>query len=111
MDSPYFLLSLSKFLQVTTLDNWSCLITDLTVQPPWCSVGAGLYANDCGLATGGLIYLLVLVCVTSHIFSNLFVAQIIDCITFGLLEENAMLTPSHLYEYQHLWAQREFDYQ
>lgn len=85
-------------------------MTDLTVQPPSCTTSGGLYINDCGLPVGGIIYLVVLVCVTTHIFSNLFVAQIIDCITFGLLDENAMLTPSHLYQYQHLWAQKEFDY-
>ncbi|CAM6120084.1 unnamed protein product [Calypogeia fissa] len=95
--------------QVTTLDNWSCLITDMTVQPPSC-VGGALYVSDCGLPSGAIIYLVVLVCVTSHIFANLFVAQIIESITFGLLDENAMLTPSNLYDYQKLWAQREFDY-
>ncbi|CAM6120080.1 unnamed protein product [Calypogeia fissa] len=105
-----FTTSFVLLFQVTTLDNWSCLITDMTVQPPSCTYGAGLYVSDCGMPSGAIIYLVVLVCVTSHIFANLFVAQIIDSITFGLLDENAMLSPSNLYDYQHLWAQKQFDY-
>lgn len=95
--------------QVTTLDNWSCLIIDLTITEPACLSSVSVFASDCGFPVVGLVYMLISVCLTTYIFANLFIAQILDTITFGLLSEDAVLTPTNLVSFKKLWAEDDFD--
>ncbi|BBN03443.1 hypothetical protein Mp_2g23520 [Marchantia polymorpha subsp. ruderalis] len=96
-------------IQVTTLDNWSCLIIDLTITEPACLSSVSVFASDCGFPVVGLVYMLISVCLTTYIFANLFIAQILDTITFGLLSEDAVLTPTNLVSFKKLWAEDDFD--
>ncbi|KAJ7564574.1 hypothetical protein O6H91_02G023500 [Diphasiastrum complanatum] len=95
--------------QVTTADNWSCIMVDTMVNKPYCTDSKNLQANDCGSTIGGVVYFVTLITLASHIFMNLFVAIILDAITFGILSENAMITPDHLTKFQLLWADKAFD--
>ncbi|XP_024544215.1 voltage-dependent L-type calcium channel subunit alpha-1F-like isoform X1 [Selaginella moellendorffii] len=95
--------------QVTTLDNWSCVMMDTTIDAPACTNGKTLLGDDCGYPEGGIIFFAFLVLVGSHIFMNLFVAVILDAVTFGLVNENSMVMPEHLLAYRNLWSQEPFD--
>ncbi|XP_024517728.1 voltage-dependent T-type calcium channel subunit alpha-1H [Selaginella moellendorffii] len=99
-----FVNSFITVFQVSTLDNWSCIMGDVMVGSPLCSKSSHLTANDCGFPFAGVIYFVLLVLVASFIFMNLFVAVILDAITFGLVNENSMVTPTHLLGFKALWA-------
>ncbi|XP_024524545.1 voltage-dependent L-type calcium channel subunit alpha-1S-like [Selaginella moellendorffii] len=94
---------------VTTLDNWSCIMADAMLGTPKCTDGNTMLKNDCGYPFAGVIYFVCLIVVASHIFMNLFVAVILDAITFGLVNENSMVTPEHLLAFKSLWAELPFD--
>lgn len=96
-------------MQATTLDNWSCVMIELMRAPPYCIASTGYHTSSCGVPTSALVYFILIVYIMAHIITNLFIAQIIDTITFGLLNEDAMLSPSHLTNFQALWAHEEFD--
>jgi len=82
---------------------------ELMNEPPYCIASTGYHDSSCGIAESALAYFILIVYVMSHIITNLFIAQIIDTITFGLLNEDAMVTPKHLTNYQTVWAQQEYD--
>lgn len=84
-------------------------MTDARVEYPACVRSSDLSQDDCGSPIGAVVYFVFLVSSTTWICSNLFVAEILDTITFGLLNEEAMITPSHLLDFQKLWAHTEYD--
>eukprot|EP01018_Ginkgo_biloba_P020301 Gb_09883 [translate_table: standard] len=96
-------------VQITTADNWSCLWLDTAVEEPNCTKGQTSAESDCGSNIGSTLYFLVVTMSTTLIFMNLFVAGILDTITFGLLHENTVITPTNLTDFQKLWSDREFD--
>ncbi|OAE31219.1 hypothetical protein AXG93_4188s1100 [Marchantia polymorpha subsp. ruderalis] len=96
-------------LQITTLDDWSCFLIDLRVTSPQCLHTDSNTTDDCGFPVGGLIYVLVCVIVTTYIFSNIFIAQILDTITFGLLRDEVLLSPDHVMAFQALWSKSDYD--
>ncbi|XP_024521493.1 voltage-dependent L-type calcium channel subunit alpha-1C isoform X1 [Selaginella moellendorffii] len=104
-----FVNSFITVFQVTTADNWSCIMGDVMVAPPYCTKGSSLMANDCGFPVAGVVYFVALIVVANNIFMNLFVAIILDVITFGLVNENSMITPNHLEDYRVLWSKDAFD--
>ncbi|KAJ7531395.1 hypothetical protein O6H91_14G042100 [Diphasiastrum complanatum] len=104
-----FFHSFVTVFQVTTTDNWSCIMYDTMVEKPFCTYDHILEKDDCGFPIASPIYFVAVVTISAHIFMNLFVAIILDTITFGLLNENAMITPDHLYKFQLLWGNKEFD--
>ncbi|XP_024517811.1 sodium channel protein type 3 subunit alpha isoform X2 [Selaginella moellendorffii] len=104
-----FVNSFITVFQVSTLDNWSCIMVDVMVDSPKCTKGDSLARNDCGHPFAGVIYFVCLVVISSFIFMNLFVALILDAITFGLVNENSMVSPEHLLAFKALWAQQPFD--
>lgn len=99
----------SVFEQITTLDDWSCFLIDLRVTSPQCLHTDSNTTDDCGFPVGGLIYVLVCVIVTTYIFSNIFIAQILDTITFGLLRDEVLLSPDHVMAFQALWSKSDYD--
>lgn len=82
---------------------------ELMNEQPYCIASTGYHDSSCGIAQSALAYFILIVYIMAHIITNLFIAQIIDTITFGLLNEDAMITPTHLTNYQALWAQLEYD--
>ncbi|KAL2643174.1 hypothetical protein R1flu_010761 [Riccia fluitans] len=102
--------SFSVMMQLLTLDNWSCLLKDMTVQPPMCNTGSltGLL-SDCGKPIGGLLFIMVTIILTTYIFANIFVAQILDTVTFGLIHEKNLLAPEHIMAFQAQWSQPKYD--
>jgi hypothetical protein len=85
-------------------------MTDSMLEQPFCVLFGG-NPNDrtCGYPTAVTVYYIMIIFLNTHIITNIFIAQIIDKITFGLLNENAMVTPKNLHHYQNLWAQKEYD--
>uniref|UniRef100_A0A7I3Z5I5 Ion transport domain-containing protein n=3 Tax=Physcomitrium patens TaxID=3218 RepID=A0A7I3Z5I5_PHYPA len=82
---------------------------ELMAEPPYCVSSHGYHESSCGTAQSAIAYFVLIVYIMSHIITNLFIAQIIDTITFGLLNEDAMLSPKNLTHFQLLWASSEFD--
>merc|ERR1711977_149325 len=60
--------------------------------------------SDCGFPAGATTYYVTFVILCTYIFTNLFVAAILDNITFGLLRESALVTPNHLELFQQAWS-------
>ncbi|CAK9218676.1 unnamed protein product [Sphagnum troendelagicum] len=105
-----FVYSFVTIFQISTADNWSVIMTDSMLEQPFCVLFGG-NSNDrtCGYPTAVTVYYVVIIFLNTHIITNIFIAQIIDKITFGLLNENAMVTPKNLLHFQNLWAQQEYD--
>lgn len=82
---------------------------ELMNAPPYCIASSGYHDSSCGITESALAYFILIVYMMAHIITNLFIAQIIDVITFGLLNEDAMLSPKNLTNYQKLWASQEYD--
>ncbi|KAL3696487.1 hypothetical protein R1sor_010563 [Riccia sorocarpa] len=100
----------SVMMQIMTLDNWSCLLKDITVKPPFCNTGSlsGLL-SDCGAPVGSILFVMFTIAMTTYIFSNVFVAQILDTVTFGLIHEKNLLAPEHILAFQDQWAHPKYD--
>jgi len=76
---------------------------DLMVTEPFC-VDDGSTTSDCGFPDGAVLYFVTYVIAMGYIFTNLFVAAILDHVTFGVLREDAVITPAHLYDFQRVWS-------
>ena len=96
-------------VQIMTGDNWSCLLIDTMQQFPFCTKDDPIHGSECGNNAFALFYFILFITLATHIFMNMFVASIIDTITFGLLKEKTIITPANLTEYQELWSDSEFD--
>ena len=98
----------SSFLllfQVVTGEGWRQYMYDLMIIEPEC-VNSGPSEN-CGYPDGAVIYFVTYVVAMGYIFTNLFVASILDHVTFGVLREAAIVTPEHLYDYQRAWSEHD----
>ena len=98
----------SSFLllfQVVTGEGWRQYMYDLMITEPEC-VSSGPSEN-CGYPDGAVIYFVTYVVAMGYIFTNLFVASILDHVTFGVLREAAIITPKHLYDYQRAWSEHD----
>jgi len=96
----------SSFLllfQVITGEGWRQYMYDLMVTEPFC-VDDGSKTSDCGFPDGAVLYFVTYVIAMGYIFTNLFVAAILDHVTFGVLREDAVITPAHLYDFQRVWS-------
>lgn len=95
----------SSFLllfQVVTGEGWRQYMYDLMVNEPYCADVAG--PSDCGFPDGAVLYFVTYVIAMGYVFTNLFVASILDHVTFGVLRESAVVTPKHLYDFQEAWS-------
>ena len=97
--------------QLMTGEGWVGIMGDSRVGPPHCSPAApvrggtpGEYVNECGFQTGGRIFYCAFVLCCAYIFLNLFVAVVLDTVTFGLLKERAIITTTHLTRFRKEWA-------
>ena len=88
-----------------TGEGWRNIMNDLKVQPPRCTVNE--FQNDCGYPWGSVIFFVTFIILCGYIFTNLFVAAILDYVTFGILREMSVVSPSHLLGFQTKWT--EFD--
>ena len=89
--------------QVITGEGWRQYMYDLMVTEPFC-VDDGSTTSDCGFPDGAVLYFVTYVIAMGYIFTNLFVAAILDHVTFGVLREDAVITPAHLYDFQRVWS-------
>ena len=75
---------------------------DLMVTTPDCTHSEA--SSDCGFPDGAVLYFVTYVIAMGYVFTNLFVASILDHVTFGVLREAAIITPKHLYDFQEVWS-------
>ena len=95
----------SSFLllfQVITGEGWRQYMYDLMVTTPDCTHSEA--SSDCGFPDGAVLYFVTYVIAMGYVFTNLFVASILDHVTFGVLREAAIITPKHLYDFQEVWS-------
>lgn len=94
--------------QLMTGEGWVNIMEDSRVGPPHCSTAApgigGDTVDECGFQTGGRLFYFSFVLCCSYIFLNLFVAVVLDTVTFGLLKERAIITTGHLVGFQREWS-------
>lgn len=98
----------SSFLllfQVITGEGWRQYMYDLMLTTPNC-VDTETF-SDCGFPDGAVLYFVTYVIVMVYVFTNLFVASILDHVTFGVLRESAIITPKHLYQFQETWSRHD----
>jgi hypothetical protein len=75
---------------------------DAMVEAPQC-VRTDDFDN-CGYPTGAVLYFVTYIIAMGYIFTNLFVAAILDHVTFGTVNETALVGPTHLWDFQALWT-------
>ena len=90
-----------------TGEGWRNIMNDLKVQPPRCTVNE--FQNDCGYPWGSVIFFVTFIILCGYIFTNLFVAAILDYVTFGILREMSVVSPSHLLGFQTKWTEVDPD--
>lgn len=91
--------------QVMTGEGWRDLMYDVTRSRPYCTINDELDVNDCGFEFAGRFYFVTFVIVCAYLITNLFVAALLDNVTFGLLRESSIVTPHHISEFQKAWSQ------
>ena len=88
-----------------TGEGWRLIMNDLKVNPPYCTNANG--QSDCGSSLASTAFFVSYVILCTYILTNLFVATILDYVSFGILKGNAILSDEHLDKYQEVWS--EFD--
>ena len=91
-----------------TQEGWRNIMNDLKRAQPRCTVIDGVDGtNDCGDPWGAMVFFTSYIALCGYIFTNVFVAAILDYITFGILKEMSMISPIHLRQFQELWSKWE----
>jgi len=100
-----FVSSFLLLFQAMTGEGWRQYMYDLMVDEPDC-VSTDAFSN-CGFRDGAVIYFVTYVIAMGYIFTNLFVAAILDHVTFGVLREASLVTPTNLYHFQSVWSKHD----
>ena len=100
-----FVSSFLLLFQAMTGEGWRQYMYDLMVTEPHC-MSTETFSN-CGFPDGAVLYFVTYVIAMGYIFTNLFVAAILDHVTFGVLREASLVTPKHLYHFQHVWSKHD----
>ena len=91
-----------------TQEGWRNIMNDLKRTLPRCTIIDGVDGtNDCGDPWGAMVFFTSYIALCGYIFTNVFVAAILDYITFGILKEMSMISPIHLQQFQELWSKWE----
>ena len=95
--------------QCLTGEGWRGFMHDAMITEPEC-----VRENDfdnCGYPIGAVLYFVTYIIAMGYIFTNLFVAAILDHVTFGTTtgvykdtRGALIIGPTHLWEYQSLWT-------
>jgi len=94
--------------QVMTGEGWRGIMNDCKIVEPFCTKEVGSFGedtyDDCGFQLGATAYFTSFVILCTYIFTNLFVAAILDFITFGLLKETSLVTARDVHKFVHVWS-------
>ena len=75
---------------------------DAMIEEPECTRTDDF--DNCGYPVGAVLYFVTYIIAMGYIFTNLFVAAILDHVTFGTVKETALIGPTHLWDFQALWT-------
>ena len=100
-----FVNSFLLLFQVLTGEGWRQFMYDLQIDEPHCSKNhAGDNIDNCGFGNGATFYFVTYVVAMGYIFTNLFVATILDHVTFGVLRESSLVSTKNLEDFQTIWS-------
>ena len=100
-----FVNSFLLLFQVLTGEGWRQFMYDLQVDEPFCSKNhTGNNIDNCGFGNGATLYFVTYVIAMGYIFTNLFVASILDHVTFGVLRESSLVSTKNLEDFQTVWS-------
>lgn len=100
-----FVNSFLLLFQVLTGEGWRQFMYDLQVDEPYCSKNhTGNNIDNCGFGNGATLYFVTYVIAMGYIFTNLFVASILDHVTFGVLRESSLVSTKNLEDFQTVWS-------
>ena len=100
-----FINSFLLLFQVMTGEGWRQFMYDLQIDEPHCSKNhAGDDIDNCGFGNGATFYFVTYVVAMGYIFTNLFVAAILDHVTFGVLRESSIVSTKNLEDFQTVWS-------
>ena len=87
-----------------TGEGWRLVMNDLKLSSPACTADYN-GKTDCGNPFGSTAFFVTYIILCTYILTNLFVATILDYVSFGILKSNTLLSDEHLDHYQKLWVQ------
>ena len=87
-----------------TGEGWRMVMNDLKLSTPSCTADYN-GKTDCGSPFGSTAFFVTYIILCTYILTNLFVATILDYVSFGILKSNTLLSDEHLEKYQKLWMQ------
>ena len=100
-----FVNSFLLLFQVLTGEGWRQFMYDLQVDEAYCSKNhTGNNIDNCGFGNGATLYFVTYVIAMGYIFTNLFVASILDHVTFGVLRESSLVSTKNLEDFQTVWS-------
>ena len=101
-----FVNSFLLLFQALTGEGWRQIMYDLQIDEPYCSKNhAGDGIDNCGFGSGATLYFVTYVIAQGYIFTNLFIAAVLDHVTFGVLRENSLISTKNLEDFQECWSQ------
>ena len=86
-----------------TGEGWRQIMNDLKLDTPYCTEDLN-GDTDCGSPFGSTAFFVTYIILCNYILTNLFVATILDYVSFGILKGNYVLSDEHLDEYQEVWS-------
>ena len=87
-----------------TGEGWRMVMNDLKLSAPDCTEDYN-GQTDCGNPFGSTTFFVTYIILCTYILTNLFVATILDYVSFGILKSNTLLSDEHMDLYQKLWVQ------
>ena len=78
-------------------------MNDLKLATPACTADFN-GQTDCGTPLGATAFFVTFIILCTYILTNLFVATILDYVSFGILKANTVLSDEHMDEYSKLWV-------
>lgn len=90
--------------QCLTGEGWRGFMHDAAVTEPDCARDPDGGEGDCGFPNGAVVYFVSYVIAMGYVFTNLFVAAVLDHVSFGAVAARAVVGPAHLRAYRRLWS-------
>ena len=91
--------------QCLTGEGWRGFMHDAMIQEPECTRTDEI--NDCGYPNGAVVYFVTYIIAMGYVFTNLFVAAILDHVTFDTMKETELIKPTDLWDFQALWSRHD----
>ena len=91
--------------QCLTGEGWRGFMRDAAIAEPDCTRAADGSEGDCGFPNGAVLYFVSYVVAMGYVFTNLFVAAVLDHVAFGAAAgRDALVAPRDLHAFKERWA-------